>query len=158
MVQRFPLIPCAEGNPGIRKVHHIEVWTKWPLICRQHFVIHIKLVNRAKCRHVSTKPMLTHKFACREDLIKLLSTATCYDKALLMRYPQTILLVDKLISNQKFEFQSKFHRSLFLRVQSTISQHWFRCWTGNMQDSYPACCLQVEFISLGLKHICGPFY
>ena len=29
-----------------------------------------------------------------------------------------------------FELRSKFHWSLFLRVQLTISQHWFRLWLG----------------------------
>ena len=29
-----------------------------------------------------------------------------------------------------FEYQSKFHWSLFLRVHLTISQHWFRWWLG----------------------------
>ena len=29
-----------------------------------------------------------------------------------------------------YECRLKFHRSLFLRVQLTISQHWFRLWLG----------------------------
>ena len=29
-----------------------------------------------------------------------------------------------------FEFRLKFHWSLFLRVQSTICQHWFKYWLG----------------------------
>ena len=32
-----------------------------------------------------------------------------------------------------FEFQLKFHWSLFLRVQLTIFQHWFRYWIGAVQ-------------------------
>ena len=32
-----------------------------------------------------------------------------------------------------FEFRLKFHWSLFLRVQITISQHWFREWLGAVQ-------------------------
>ena len=32
-----------------------------------------------------------------------------------------------------FEFRLKFHWSLFLRVQLTISQHWFRWWFGAVQ-------------------------
>ena len=31
------------------------------------------------------------------------------------------------------EFRLKFHWSLFLRVQLTISQHWFRWWLGAVQ-------------------------
>ena len=31
---------------------------------------------------------------------------------------------------RKFEFRLKFHWSLFLRVQLTIFQHWFRQWLG----------------------------
>ena len=33
-------------------------------------------------------------------------------------------------SLKMFEFRLKFHWNLFLRVQSTISQHWFRWWLG----------------------------
>ena len=32
-----------------------------------------------------------------------------------------------------FEFWLKLHRSLFLRVQLTIIQHWFRQWLGAIQ-------------------------
>ena len=32
-----------------------------------------------------------------------------------------------------FEFRLKFHWSLFLRVQLTIFQHWFRKWLGAVQ-------------------------
>ena len=32
-----------------------------------------------------------------------------------------------------FEFRLKYHRSLFLRVQLTIFQHWFRYWLGAAQ-------------------------
>ena len=32
-----------------------------------------------------------------------------------------------------FEFRLKFHWSLFLRVQLTIFQHWFRQWLGAVQ-------------------------
>ena len=32
-----------------------------------------------------------------------------------------------------FEFRLKFHWSLFLRVQLTIFQHWFRWWLGAVQ-------------------------
>ena len=32
-----------------------------------------------------------------------------------------------------YEFQSKFHWSLFSRVQLTIFQHWFRQWLGTDQ-------------------------
>ena len=32
-----------------------------------------------------------------------------------------------------FEFRSKFHWSLFPRVQLTIFQHWFRLWLGAVQ-------------------------
>ena len=32
-----------------------------------------------------------------------------------------------------FEFRLKFHRSLFLRVQLTTVQHWFRYWLGAVQ-------------------------
>ena len=32
-----------------------------------------------------------------------------------------------------FEFRLKFHWNLFLRVQLTISQHWFRQWLGDDQ-------------------------
>ena len=32
--------------------------------------------------------------------------------------------------NEKFCFLIKFHWSLFLRVQLTITQHWFRQWLG----------------------------
>ena len=32
-----------------------------------------------------------------------------------------------------FEFRLKFHWSLFLRVQLTIFQHWFRLWLGAVQ-------------------------
>ena len=32
-----------------------------------------------------------------------------------------------------FEFRLKFHWSLFLRVQLTIFQHWFRWWLGTDQ-------------------------
>ena len=32
-----------------------------------------------------------------------------------------------------FEYRLKFHWSLFLRVQLTISQHWFRWWLGSDQ-------------------------
>ena len=32
-----------------------------------------------------------------------------------------------------FEFRWKFHWSLFLRVQLTIFQHWFRYWLGAVQ-------------------------
>ena len=39
-----------------------------------------------------------------------------------------------------YEFWFKFHRSLFLRVQSTIFQHWFRWWLGADQATshYPS--------------------
>ena len=36
-------------------------------------------------------------------------------------------------SMEMFEFRLKFHWSLFLRVQLTISQHWFRKWLGAVQ-------------------------
>ena len=32
-----------------------------------------------------------------------------------------------------FQFYLKFHRSLFLRTQLTIWQHWFRYWLGTIQ-------------------------
>ena len=34
---------------------------------------------------------------------------------------------------KNFDFQLKFHWSLFLRVQLTIFQHWFRWWLGAVQ-------------------------
>ena len=36
---------------------------------------------------------------------------------------------------EMFEFRLKFHWSLFLRVQLTIFQHWFRKWLGAVQTT-----------------------
>ena len=58
------------------------------------------------------------------------------------------------------EFQLKFHWSLFLRVQLTIFQHWFRQWLGAIQATshylnqwwlvywhiYASLCLNIENI------------
>ena len=37
------------------------------------------------------------------------------------------------LERKKYEFQLKFHWSLFLRVQLTISEPWFRQWLGAEQ-------------------------
>ena len=37
---------------------------------------------------------------------------------------------DAFLWMESFAFWLKFHRSLFLRVQLTITQHWFRWWPG----------------------------
>ena len=49
-----------------------------------------------------------------------------------------------------YEFQLKFHWSLFLRVQLTISHHWFRYWLGT--DQATSHCLKQWW--LVLAHIC----
>ena len=39
----------------------------------------------------------------------------------------------RIFLNEMFEFRLKFHWSLFLRVQLTIFQQWFRWWLGAVQ-------------------------
>ena len=53
---------------------------------------------------------------------------------------------------KKFDFWLKFHWSLFLRVQLTITQHWFRWWLGAEKAT-------SHYLKQGwpdsLTHICG---
>ena len=60
-----------------------------------------------------------------------------------------------------FEFRFKFHRSLFLRVQLTIFQHWFRKWIGIDQATshyLKQWCLDYWriYASLGLSDVIRP--
>ena len=55
-------------------------------------------------------------------------------------------------SIKMFEFQLKIHWSLFIRVQLTISQHWFRYWVGaEKAASY----YLNQWWPSSLTHICG---
>ena len=59
-----------------------------------------------------------------------------------------------------YEFQIKFHWSLFLRAQLTIFQHWFRYWLGTNQATSHYlnqwCTLMTPQLRLGLiKGIVG---
>ena len=56
------------------------------------------------------------------------------------------------------EFRLRFHRSLFLRVQLTINQHWYRLWlgTGQATSHYLNQCWLVywrKYASLGLNEL-----
>ena len=67
-----------------------------------------------------------------------------------------------------FEFPIKFDWSLFLRVQLTITQHWFRWWLGAEQTTShylnqrwprlvtPICVTQPQWITCTSK-VCCPF-
>ena len=52
------------------------------------------------------------------------------------------------------EFRLKFHWNLFLRVQSTIFQHWFRKWLGTVHY-LNQCWLEYRriYASLGLNEL-----
>ena len=60
-----------------------------------------------------------------------------------------------------FEFRSKFHWNLFLRVQLTIFQHWFRSWLGANQatshylNQWLLDCRHI-YASLGLNELTCP--
>ena len=61
-----------------------------------------------------------------------------------------------------FEFRLKFQWSLFLRVQLTIFQHWFRLWLGDVQATSHYLnqwwlIYRCIYASLGLNKLIGPW-
>ena len=65
--------------------------------------------------HVTYRHALTH---CGQDKMDAISQTTFSSAISWMKM---------------YEFRLKFHWSLFLRVQLTIFQHWFRWWLGAIQ-------------------------
>ena len=82
-------------------------------------------INQDGCWHNSS---LVLKIKEINDVIICLSYHISWGRDKMPDILQTTFS-DAFSSMEMFEFQLKFHWSLFLRVQLTISQYWFIIWT-----------------------------
>ena len=107
-------------------------------------IVHWTTRNTLKCNSLPRKHIVygvvcerdnfcmdkTVKHACGHLQLKHFNTAltwplTHWGRGKMAAISQTTLSND-LALMKRFEFRSRFHWNLFLRVQLTISEHWFR--------------------------------
>ena len=89
-------------------IHPISCHYWWPM----EFVFSTLNTGNATRFHKISKAILTHW--CRDKMAVVSQTT----------------LSNAFSWMKMFEFRWRFHWSLFLRVQLTIFQHWFRYWLG----------------------------
>ena len=111
---------CTDVAEQYKHHQHIDAKTKRPTFSRQHFQNHfLKL---------SLKFFLRGPIDNKSTLVQAMARHWTGDKPL----PESIIF-KPIFLMKTLEYQFNFHWNLFLGVQLTISQHWFRQWLGTEQ-------------------------
>ena len=109
-------------------------------VCKGPIENNLALVQIMAWRRSGDKPssepmmisLLTHLCVTRPQWVNIEMVLTHWGRDKMAANFQTPFSI-ALSWKKMFEFRLKFHWRLFLRVQLTIFQHWFRKWLGAVQ-------------------------